>query len=101
MYSDLSDKLEVTSPFVPSTHQLYKWLFEAVVLPERVVVNHPAGLGKGSKCPKRYLRMENHMALVVLFSNSTVLRVFGKTTTNGQKRPLSTVTHHKYQQLRN
>ena len=29
---DLSDKLEVISPFVPSTHQLYKWLFEAVDL---------------------------------------------------------------------
>ena len=49
LYRDLSDKLEVISPFVPSTHQLYKWLFEAVDLPERVVVNHPVGLGESEQ----------------------------------------------------
>ena len=54
LYRDLSDKLEVISPFVPSTHQLYKWLFEAVDLPERVFVKHPAGLGKNEQDLVRY-----------------------------------------------
>ena len=49
LYRNLSDKLEVISPFVPSTHQLYKWLFEAADLPERVVVKHPAGLGESEQ----------------------------------------------------
>ena len=46
LYRTMSDKLETISPFVPSTHQLYKWLLEAVDLPEKVLVKHPAGLGE-------------------------------------------------------
>ena len=46
LYRSLLDKLETISPFVPSTHQLYEWLLEAVDLPEKVFVKHPAGLGE-------------------------------------------------------
>ena len=45
LYRSLSDKLETISPFLPSTYQFYKWLLEAVDLPE-VLVKHPAGLGE-------------------------------------------------------
>ena len=41
LYRDCSDKLEVILPFVPSTHRLYQWLFEAVDLPEMVFVKCP------------------------------------------------------------
>ena len=46
LFRALSDNRETISLFVRSTHQLNKWLLEAVDLPEKVLVKHPAGLGE-------------------------------------------------------